>query len=232
MIINGLQKMTLLDYPGKLACTVFFAGCNFRCPFCHNARLVTRIQKEDEISEDEFFSFLEKRKGMLDGVCITGGEPLMQNDIYPFIQRIKDMGFLLKLDTNGSFPEKMKMLIDAGLIDKVAMDIKNCREKYNATIGIKNDILPQVEKSMDILLFGNIDYEFRTTVIKEYHTADDIEKICARIKGAKAYYIQPFTDSGNLISDLPLNPPDKDTLLKMQELARKYIPEAALRGNF
>ena len=138
MRIQGLQKLTLLDYPGKVACTVFTAGCNFRCPFCHNASLVTHMEENEDISEKEFFGFLEKRQGILDGVCVTGGEPLIWDDIRSFLERIKDLGYLVKLDTNGSFPGKLKQLIRANVVDYVAMDIKNSKEKYAQTIGIED----------------------------------------------------------------------------------------------
>ena len=136
MVIKGLQKTTLLDFPGKLACTVFTGGCNFRCPFCHNASLVIRPSDVEEISEEKFFSYLKKRQGILDGVCITGGEPLLNKDIEDFIRRIRSLGLLVKLDTNGAFPERLERLLDEGLVDYVAMDIKNSKEKYAATAGL------------------------------------------------------------------------------------------------
>ena len=154
MIINGLMKMTLLDFPGRVACTVFTAGCNMRCPFCHNALLVTDIHNEDRIEEDEFFSFLEKRKGLLDGVAITGGEPLLQKDIGDFIKRIKDTGFSVKLDTNGSFPGKLAEIIESGAVDYVAMDIKNSPEKYPVTVGVPDFDITPVKESVNILLSG------------------------------------------------------------------------------
>ena len=170
MIIKGLQKTTLLDFPGKVACTVFTAGCNFRCPFCHNASLVTRPGDVDEISEESFFSYINKRKGILDGVCITGGEPLMSHGIEDFIRRIKQTGLLVKLDTNGAYPEKLKALLDEGLIDYVAMDIKNSREKYAMTVGLK-EYPEKIEESIKLIMEKAPDYEFRTTVVKELHTA-------------------------------------------------------------
>ncbi len=229
MIISGFQKMTLLDFPGKVACTVFTGGCNFRCPFCHNALLVTEDFKA-EFSEDEILSFLEKRKGLLDGVCITGGEPLLHKDITDFIRKIKEMGYAVKLDTNGSFPDRLKVLVSDGLIDYVAMDIKNSIEKYDVTAGSNESILPQIEESIDFLLSGKVDYEFRTTVVKELHTVADIAAAAERIKGARRYFLQYFEDSGGLISD-GLSAVDKETMEQMKNAAAKSVPDTAIRGG-
>ncbi len=200
MKINGFQKLTLLDFPEKVACIIFTAGCNFRCPFCHNASLVTHIDENQNIDEEEIFTYLEKRKGLLDGVCITGGEPLLQSDIKEFIQKIKNMGYAVKLDTNGSYPEKLRDLIENNLVDYVAMDIKNSREKYAETAGIQNLLLDNIEKSISLLLENKVDYEFRTTVVNELHTKEDIKNISVLIKGAKKYFIQNFKDSGDIIA--------------------------------
>lgn len=229
MLILGFQKMTLLDYPNKVAATVFTGGCNFRCPFCHNALLVTEIDKSSAYSSDEIISFLKTRKGLLDGVCITGGEPLLQPDIADFMKKIKDLGFLLKLDTNGSFPEKLKEIVGEGLVDYVAMDVKNSAEKYGATIGIDNYDLSAVEQSLDFLLEGKVDFEFRTTVVKQFHTVEDIDKTARRIAGAPRYFLQNFTDSGNLIGE-GLEPVSRETLDEMLSAAKKNIPSASLRG--
>ncbi|MBR1867736.1 MAG: anaerobic ribonucleoside-triphosphate reductase activating protein [Clostridia bacterium] len=229
MLILGFQKMTLLDYPNKVAATVFTGGCNFRCPFCHNALLVTEIDKSSAYSSDEIISFLKTRKGLLDGVCITGGEPLLQPDIADFMKKIKDLGFLLKLDTNGSFPEKLKEIVGEGLVDYVAMDVKNSAEKYGATIGIDNYDLSAVEQSLDFLLEGKVDFEFRTTVVKQFHTVEDIDKTARRIAGAPRYFLQNFTDSGNLIGE-GLEPVSRETLDEMLSAAKKTIPSASLRG--
>ena len=230
MVINGFQKMTLLDFPGHVACTVFTAGCNFRCPFCHNALLVNKISASDRIDEGEILSFLEKRKGLLDGVAITGGEPLMQHDIDIFIKKVKEMGYLVKLDTNGSFPERLQDILEEGIVDYVAMDIKNSKEKYAQTIASDPALLPRVENSVELLMNGKTDYEFRTTVCKELHTPDDIESIGKWIKGAKNYYIQPFKDSGDLVSDIPFSAPEDKQLLEMKEHAARYVPNITLRG--
>ncbi|MEA4896254.1 MAG: anaerobic ribonucleoside-triphosphate reductase activating protein [Oscillospiraceae bacterium] len=199
MLIYGLQKLSLLDYPGKLAATVFTGGCNLRCPFCHNASLVTRFSGCKRISDEEVFSFLEKRKGLLDGVCITGGEPLMQEDLADFIIKVRAMGFLVKLDTNGAFPEMLNSLIRRSLLDYVAMDIKNSFEKYPATAGVPGLDTGPVIESIKLLLQGNVPYEFRTTLVKPLHTSDDLEKMGIAVKGAENYYLQSFVDSGDLV---------------------------------
>lgn len=229
MKLYGLQKLTLLDFPGHTACTVFTGGCNFRCPFCHNALLVTEIDPSATMEEEEFFKFLAKRKGILDGVCITGGEPLLNPDIAPFIRRIKEMGFLVKLDTNGSFPDRLQSLMEEGLLDFVAMDIKNSFEKYSLTIGVEADTAA-IEKSIDLLLSGQVDYEFRTTTINELHTEEDIEKIATRIRGAKAYFLQNFVDSGNLIGE-GLSPVPEENMIRMRLRAQHLVPKAAIRGE-
>lgn len=204
MKIHGLQKLTLLDYPGKMACTVFTAGCNFRCPFCHNASLVQRAEDGRPIEEQEFFSFLQKRKGMLEGVCVTGGEPLLQADLAEFLTRVKEAGYSVKLDTNGSFPEKLEALTSAGLVDYVAMDIKNSPEKHAITAGFREGnggeiLLENVQKSVAYLMENGIDYEFRTTVVREFHEDSDFLKIGEWLHGAKRYFLQGFVDSGDLI---------------------------------
>jgi anaerobic ribonucleoside-triphosphate reductase activating protein len=229
MKIYGLQKLTLLDYPGKTACTIFTGGCNFRCPFCHNALLVTDIDSSDTYSEEEILNFLEKRKGLLDGVCITGGEPLLNADIAEFIAKIKDLGYKVKLDTNGTFPEKLKVLLEKHLVNYVAMDIKNSKEKYAKTAGIKYINLSDIEKSINILKSSDIDYEFRTTVVKEFHTESDIEKIAEWIKGAKGYFLQNFEDSGNLIGE-NLSAVEKPILYKMENLSKAFVKNTQIRG--
>jgi len=206
MFIYGLQKLSLLDYPGKLAATVFTGGCNLRCPFCHNAALVTHCDARDRISEDEVFTFLNKRRGLLDGVCITGGEPLLQEDLEEFIIKIRDLGFLVKLDTNGTFPEKLDTLIRRGLLDYVAMDIKNAFDKYPETVGVPNLDAESVKESVQLLLRGTVDYEFRTTLVKPLHTEADIEKIGRAVAGAENYYLQNFEDSGDLVGFDSLSP--------------------------
>lgn len=229
MTLHGLQKMTLLDFPGKVACTVFTGGCNFRCPFCHNARLVTDLSGSVELDETEIFRFLKSRRGLLDGVCVTGGEPLLTPDIVPFIAKIRDMGFAVKLDTNGAFPARLKQLTEAGLVDYVAMDVKNCKEKYAATIGVEGFDIGPVEESVRYLLEGHVDFEFRTTVLKEFHTPADIEALTAWIKGAPRYFLQNFVDSGNLIGT-GLSPLSKEELNALLVAARRRLPATELRG--
>ncbi len=228
MKLFGLQKLTLLDYPGHTACTVFTGGCNFRCPFCHNAPLVTKIDADTFMEEDVFLSFLRKRKGILDGVCITGGEPLLQPDIAAFIRKIKTEGFLVKLDTNGSFPEKLREILDEGLADYVAMDIKNTFSKYAMTAGTEVDI-QKIGESMDLLLSGSADYEFRTTVVRELHTEADISEIAQRIAGARRYFLQNFVHSENLIAE-NFSAHAPETLEKMKKLAQDFVPETKIRG--
>lgn len=228
MIIKGFQKLTLLDFPGKTACTVFTAGCNLRCPFCHNALLVT--EKNDAFfSEDEIFEHLEKRKKVIDGVAVTGGEPLLQKDIERFLYEIKEKGFLVKLDTNGCYPEKLDGILQLGLADYVAMDIKNSPEKYAVTVGVDGFDIAPVEESIKLLQNSNVEYEFRTTVTADFHTVESIEKAAEWIKGTKKYFLQNFVDSGNLI-DSACKGVSKAEMYSMLEAARKHIPTAELRG--
>ena len=230
MNIQGLQKLTMLDFPGHTACTVFTGGCNLRCPFCHNVPLVLDPEGEVPFSDEEIFSLLEKRRGILDGVAITGGEPLVQKDIADFCAKVKDMGFLVKLDSNGAFPGKLRELIENGLVDYVAMDIKNCKEKYPLTCGReKLDIAP-FEESVSLLMEGRVGFEFRTTVVKEFHTCEDIERIAQWIEGAPRYFLQNFKDSGNLICE-NLHAPERETLTEMLAAAREKIPAVGLRGT-
>lgn len=229
--ISGLQKLTALDYPEKLACTVFTFGCNLRCPFCHNASLVLEDDGY-EVSQDEFFAFLKKRKGILDGVCITGGEPLLQNGIEEFIEKIKELGFLVKLDTNGAFPQKLRSLIDKKLVDYVAMDIKNSQEKYPLTCGVNkngDDFFAPFKESIGLLLENRVSYEFRTTIVRELHSIEDIEKIGLLISGAENYYLQNFKDSGNLIGQ-NFSAHDTQTLNKMREKALTFAKNCEIRG--
>ncbi len=228
MKIHGLQKLTLLDYPKKTACTVFLGGCNFRCPFCHNKELVLG-DFPPAISEDEILKFLKKRIGILDGVCITGGEPLLHDDIEDFIKKIRDIGYLVKLDTNGSKPELLKHLINSGLIDYVAMDIKNSPNMYAETIGIDNFDLSPIEKSVEILKSADINYEFRTTIVSEFHTSESIKELSEWIHGSKRYFLQNFIDSGNLIRP-GLNPVSEDELKVFCEIAKKYVEHSMVRG--
>lgn len=230
MVFGGFQKLTLLDYPGKVACTLFTKGCNFYCPFCHNALLVDTDGNEQSYCEEEVLSYLNKRQGILEGVCISGGEPLIHSSLREFIEKVKALGYCVKLDTNGSFPDRMIELVEDSLIDYVAMDIKNSFEKYTLTAGKTLLDLSNIKKSIDYLLQGNIDYEFRTTVTVETHTPQDIEKIARCIKGAKKYFLQNFVDSGNIIGE-NLHPVDENILEKMEKAAKKSVPNAVIRGK-
>ncbi len=229
MNIAGFQKLTLLDFPGKTAATLFTPGCNFRCPFCHNATLVIRTDEAEHYGEEEVLSYLKKRKGVLDGICITGGEPLLQKDIADFMSRVRELEYKIKLDTNGSFPEKLRTLVSAGLVDYVAMDIKNSKEKYAEAVGIEGFDTRAVEESVAFLLSGAVDYEFRTTVVDELHSEEDIENLASWIKGASRYYLQNFVDSGDLIGD-GLSAASSEKLETMRKIAEKYIDIVGVRG--
>lgn len=228
MKIVGFQKLTMLDYPGKMACLIFTAGCNFRCPFCHNAPLVTQIDSE-EISQDEILAYLKKRKGILDGVCITGGEPLLNKDLKDFIIKIKQLGYPVKVDTNGSLPDQLEMLINEGLVDYVAMDIKTCPDRYGLVAGVQDLDITKIDQSVKLLLQNRVDYEFRTTVCGPFHTASDFEKIGNWIKGAKKYYLQAFVDSGHLIGE-GVFPLPKTEMESFVSLVSPFVEEVKIRG--
>ena len=229
MRIAGFQKLTLLDYPGKVACTVFTPGCNYRCPFCHNAGLVLPQRERQDIPEDEVLGYLEKRAGLLDGVCLTGGEPLLHRDLPGFIRRVKALGYCVKLDTNGSDPVQLGRLMDENLLDYVAMDIKNGLARYPETAGIPAVDLSAVIQSAELLMQGKVPFEFRTTVVKEFHTPEDIEAIGKWLRGAPKYYLQNFLDSGDMIRS-GLHPVEENTLRQMAYILRPYVGETALRG--
>lgn len=226
-MIGGLQKVTLLDFPGKVACTVFLTGCNLRCPYCHNPDLVLTKDNGKYISEKEFFEFLLSRKGKLDGVCITGGEPTLYPNLTNLIRRIREMGFLVKLDSNGTAPEILKPLLREKLLDYVAMDIKNAPSRYAETCGA--DVIEQVKKSAALLKSSNIDYEFRTTVCHPFHSPKCMEEIGRWLRNAKRYYIQPFVDSGNLLGS-GVSVMTKSELETLLNAVKSYIPAAELRG--
>ena len=229
MDFNGFQKLTLLDYPGHVACTLFTAGCNFRCPFCHNASLVTHISDSEHYSEEFVLDYLSKRKGIIDGVCITGGEPLLHDGLEDFIKKVKDMDYLVKLDTNGYLPDRLISLVDNGLVDYVAMDIKNSKEKYVLSAGIDSLDITQIEKSVSFLLENHVEYEFRTTVVNELHSLRDLESAAEWISGAQKFFLQSFTDSGDLICD-NLSAVETQTIKMMQEVASKYVKNVEIRG--
>ena len=226
MNIAGVQKVTLLDYPGKVACEIFTQGCNFECPFCQNSSLIP-ITNTGEFSEEEIFEYLNLRKNILDGVVITGGEPTVQKDLKGFIKKIKDLGLLVKLDTNGGNPKVLQELIDEKLVDYVAMDIKNIFNKYNITSGKKIN-LDNIKKSIEILKASKIDYEFRTTIIKEMHSLDDIVSICKLVGDAK-YYLQNFEDSENVI-DHSLHGFSREELLFIDKYLKDVFPNVEIRA--
>ena len=228
MLIKGLQKLTLLDFPGKMACTVFVGKCNFRCPFCHNASLVVR-EDENEISHGELFSFLEKRRGMLEGVCVTGGEPTLYPDIYDFLSEIRELGFAVKLDTNGYMPDRLIGCVDKGLVDYVAMDIKSSREGYGEVAGVPSLDLSRIERSAAFLMEGHVPFEFRTTVVRELHTEEDFENIGKWLRGSERFFLQGFVDSGDLISE-GLHGYDKSEMQYLLNVLKAYIPNAEIRG--
>jgi pyruvate formate lyase activating enzyme len=231
MFIAGMQKLTLLDFPGVVACTLFTAGCNFRCPWCHNAGLVLPEEIADRLIEsEEVLSFLEKRKGVLDGVCVTGGEPLLQAELPDFLRRVKDLGYRVKLDTNGSFPERLEELVREKLVDRVAMDIKNGPSRYAGTVGLRNLDMGAVTASKDFLLSDAVDYEFRTTVVRGLHTEEGLLEAADWIAGAKQWFLQQFKDSGNLIHGEGLSGFTEDEMRRLLETLKTRIPAVELRG--
>lgn len=230
MEFKGFQKLTLLDYMGKVACTVFTGGCNFRCPYCHNASLVINPEKTESISQEEILNYLKKRVGILDGICVSGGEPLMQNGLEEFLVKVKELNYSVKLDTNGSFPKKLEKLIKSKLVDYVAMDIKNSLEKYGLSIGVKNFDTTPIKASVKLLMEGDIDYEFRTTVTKELHETGDFEGIGKWLQGAKAYYIQNYKDSDGVLSS-GLHSLSKNELNDAKSILKRYIANTFIRGE-
>ncbi len=228
MIINGFEKLSLVDYPGFTAATVFTGACNMRCPFCHNAILVIDAKHQPIIEEQYILDYLNKRKGIIDGLCITGGEPTLQKDLDAFIKKCKETGVKIKLDSNGTNPETLKSLISQNLLDYVAMDIKNCKEKYSITANASID-LTKIQESIDILESSNIDHEFRTTLVKEFHTIEDIEKIAQWLDGTNKYYLQKFEDKGGCIQD-GLHEVPLDEAHKMRDIAKEFIKHVELRS--
>ncbi|MBK5261767.1 MAG: anaerobic ribonucleoside-triphosphate reductase activating protein [Peptostreptococcaceae bacterium] len=230
MNIQGLQKLSLLDYPTKVSCTIFTGGCNFRCPFCHNASLVLPEQMViDSIDIDSVFSFLKKRKNVLEAVCISGGEPLVQPDLEYFLKSIKEMGYLIKLDTNGAFPDLLQKIVEKKLVDYVAMDIKNSIGKYCVTIGVPSFDTKCIETSVEYLLNNPVEYEFRTTLVRKFHKTEDLIQIGKWIHGTKRYFLQSFVDSGNLIEN-DLSGYNDSEMKQFQELLSSDIPGIMLRG--
>lgn len=229
MEIYGFQKTTLLDYPGHVAATLFTGGCNFRCPFCHNGNLVLLPDSESTIAEEEILVYLKKRSGILEGVCITGGEPTLQTDLREFIVRVKELGYLIKLDTNGYRPQMLWKLLEEELLDYVAMDVKASLLNYKKATGCPGVDLSRIEESIAILKSSGIDYEFRTTVVKGIHTVAEFDSIGRLLEGAKAYYIQAYRENENVLSG-GYEAFSTDVMNEMAEMARKYIDKVELRG--
>lgn len=225
MRIGGLQKLTLLDFPGRVACTVFLQGCDLRCPFCHNAGLLRGVPG---ISEEELLDFLRRRQGLLDGVAVTGGEPLLAPELPELLGKLRAMGFAVKLDTNGTHPAALRAVLEAGLADYVAMDIKNSPEKYAATCG-RDGVLPAVRESAALLMQGRVPYEFRTTVVDELHEPEDFSAIGAWLRGAQRYYLQQFVDSGDVL-EAGLHAVSEEKRSRCLAAAREWIPQTELRG--
>jgi len=235
MTISGLQKMTLLDYPGKVACTVFLQGCNFRCPFCHNSDLLGG-SAEPFMTMEDFLDFLKKRTGLLDAVCVSGGEPTLQKDLPELLKSIKALGFSVKLDTNGSRPEVLKALVRDGLVDYVAMDVKNSPAGYGQTIGIAQPDLKNIEESLRFLIEGNVAYELRTTVVAELHSADTMEEmgrwLAALVPGNKPekLFLQCFVDRDSVLQS-GLTAPEAEHLEQYAAILAPYVGFAAVRGT-
>lgn len=232
MLIYGLQKTSLLDYPHRMSSIIFTGGCNFRCPYCHNGDLVLHPHDCEPYTNNEVMEHLIHRKNMLDGVVITGGEPTLQKDLPEFISTIKNLGLLVKLDTNGTNPSMLQSLLKQNLLDYVAMDIKNSKDKYLSTVGMNDspaNYLDSVCESVSLLKECSIDYEFRTTFCKELHSIEDVESIGYWIQGSKNYYIQNYKETENVIS-AQFNPLDKETLISYKTIAEKYIDHVELRG--
>lgn len=228
MKIYGLQKMTLLDFPGRVACTVFLGGCDYRCPFCHNYELADG-SAGPVMEEEELLSFLKKRQGLLDGVAITGGEPCLYRDLPKLLEEIRALGFAVKLDTNGAHPALLADILARGLADYVAMDIKNSPQKYAQTVGLAAVDLEPVRQSIALLMNSGTDYEFRTTVVAEFHEDADFEEMGRMIAGAKRYFIQCFTDRDSVpFGDL--HAPGKEDLERYAGIAAKYVKDVRLRG--
>lgn len=230
MIISGLQKTTLLDFPGHVAATIFTSGCNMRCPFCHNMNLVAGSDAHAAYSEAEILKFLKKRQGILEGVCITGGEPTLQKDLIPFITSIKSLGYKVKLDTNGTNPSIISQLISLSLVDYVAMDIKSSLSDYPRVCGIDNFDVSPISDSIDLLKNSAIPYEFRTTVIANFHNSSIMEDIGKLLKGSMAYYLQPFVDS-EFVPNHELTSPNDEELIAYRKQLLNYISKVEVRGK-
>lgn len=227
---HGLNKLSLVDYPEHMSAILFTGHCNFRCPFCHNSSLVLDPESQGVLDNEEILSFLRKRKNMLDGVVITGGEPTVHEDLLDFIKQVKELGYLVKLDTNGALPSRLGALIDSGCIDYIAMDIKNSLDAYPVTIGVSGFDTGVIETSVRMIKESGIDYEFRTTVVRELHYEENFEKICALIAPCSRYFLQTFVPSEDTIRK-NLSAPDKDAMKNYLKLVRNYITDAYIRDS-
>ena len=230
MNIHGLQKLTLLDYPGKVACTVFLAGCNLRCPFCHNSELLDARAAAPVMDDQELLDFLKKRQGMLDGVAFTGGEPLARPELPELLKAVRELGYAVKLDTNGTLPDALSRILSAGLADYVAMDVKNSPARYAETVGLASFDMAPVYASIDLLRTEAPDYEFRTTVTDELHDEASFAAIGPMIAGAKRWFLQPFRDRDSVLF-AGFHAPDAEKLKRYIEIVRPYVAEAELRGE-
>ena len=228
MNISGFTKLTLIDYPKKLSCIIFTQGCNYNCAFCQNSGLI-KCSKKDLIDHEEIFKYLQKRKNILEGVVISGGEPTIQPDLVDFIKKIKDMGFMVKLDTNGSNPDVIEKLIKERLIDYVAMDVKNIFDEYDPIVNLKKVNVNNIKKSIEIIKNSGIDHEFRTTIMKNYHDIDKLTKICEYLGKNEKYYLQNFEDS-EMVLDKTLISFTREMLENIQVLLRKNFPNVSVRG--
>ena len=229
MNIYGFQTPTLLDYPGVVACTVFLGHCNFRCPFCQNGNLVLHPEREPLIDEETVFSHLEKRKGLLDGVCITGGEPTLESELPDFLGKVREMGYRIKLDTNGYRPEVLKSLVEAGLVDYVAMDIKNSPDRYGETAGLTDLDVLRIQESVEFLMCGAVDYEFRTTVARELHGRAEFERIGKWLAGCRKYCLQNYRESEFVLQPV-FSGYSREQLERFRELLLRSIGQVEIRG--
>ena len=229
MQICGLQKLSMVDYPGLLAATVFTGGCNLRCPFCHNAPLVTGLADAPTLTQEEVLDFLSTRRGLLDGVVLSGGEPLLHPEAPEFLSQVRALGFSIKVDTNGCYPEALSHILEAGLADYVAMDLKNSPARYGETVGVKNFDLAPIRESLHLLKTSGIPYELRTTVVRELHTPEEIRAMGEWAQGAPVYCLQRFVDSGNLISP-GLHAPSEGEIQALAQAARPWFGQVEIRG--
>lgn len=232
MEFAGIQKLTLLDFPGTVACTLFTAGCDFRCPFCQNASLVRpSLDAVQPLTEEEVLRFLRSRTGILDGVAVTGGEPLLHAEaLIPFLRAVKAMGYRVKLDTNGAHPTSLRALLEAGLVDHVAVDIKSSRSGYAKAIGCAVAPLARIEQTLALLMQGDYSYEFRTTVVEGLHTEEDLRDIAQWIAGPEPYFLQQYRDSGEILSPDGLTAPTEEEMRRYVEIVRPFVPNVQIRG--